>query len=55
MKIVSKARDADFMYYYFYPKYSLSLKANVCLEAVVGASSQAHQTTKQVFEQNVIP
>lgn len=46
---------SDFMYYHFYPKYSLSLKANICLEAAVGDGSQDHPTKKPVFKQNGIP
>lgn len=50
MKIVSKGRESDFIYYYFYPTYSLSLKANICWEAEADAGSQVHQTEKQVFK-----
>lgn len=54
-KILSEVKDADFMDCYFHPEYSLSLEANIYLEAAVGVGGQAQPTKKQVFKENSIP
>lgn len=46
MKIVSKGRERDFIYYYFYPTYSLSLKANIWKQRLVLVAKSIKQKSR---------